>query len=234
MTEETERDDYRLEELLEDFRQALEDELHVAVSGRIDSYDVATQKAVVTPTVRRTLSREDGTTTTELLPPIRNVPVIVLRGGGFFGPHFPLTAGDFALLIIAERDLSRFLQTGEISVAPDSRLHHLAHAIALPGLFPNGSAIGSLPTDALELGNVGAGPRIKITSSVVEVGGTKALAEHPDLEVHLDQISIALDAVAARIAVLDFGVVIDATYGVLAKAVLDGTNPIATTITKGD
>lgn len=232
MTEGIDRDDWTLEELLEAFRDALEDELHTALPARVESYDGATQKAVVQPMVRRNLENELGDVVTELLPPVRNVPILVQRGGGFFGPHFPLGAGDFVLLVIAERDFSRFLQSGQLSVAPDSRLHHLAHAIALPGLFPNSAAIGSLPGDALELGNV-TGPRLKITGSEIQAGGTVALAEYPDLDAHLSAIADDLDLINLAIPTMVSVLPAARMYGAVKKLVLDGTDPIATTVVKG-
>lgn len=236
MTEDVERSDHTLAELLEDFRQALEDELHTAIPGRIDEYDIDTQKAVVTPMVRRTLTREDGSNVNELLPPIRSVPVFVQRGGGFFGPHFPIAGGDFAILFIAERDFSRFLQTGELSNAPDSRLHHLAHAIAFPGLFPNGAKLTGLTASTMQLGKVG-GPFLTFTgggSPEIQVGGTIALAEDPSLQSHLAAISADLTLIGLAIG----GAPIPETalsYGpVTGRPALQISDPIPTTITKGD
>lgn len=233
MTEGTDRDDWSLEELLEAWRDGLQDELHTALPARVDSYDAGTQKAVVTPQVRRTLVAEDGTTTTEPLPAIRAVPVLVPRGGDYFGPHLPLAAGDFVLLVVAERDLSRWLQTGEVSPAPDVRMHHLAHAIALPGLFPNARALSGLSSSDMQLGREG-GPVLTVTSSQIQVGGTTALAEHPGLDAHLDAIAADLDAINLAIPTMASVLPAARGYGTSKKALLDVSNPIATTITKGD
>lgn len=234
MTEGTDRDDWNLEEVLAAWADALGDELHTAIPSRIESYDRGTQKAVVQPIVRRNLEREDGSVAVELLPPVRGVPVFVSRGGGYFGPHFDLTPGDFALLIIAERDFSRFLQTGQLSNAPDSRLHHLAHAIAMPGLFPNASKLTGLTAGTMQLGRVGGPSIITVTSSEIQLGGTTALAEHPNLDAHLAAISADLVTIAAAIG----GAPIPEptlTYGTATgRPALIASNPIPTTITKGD
>ncbi len=219
------RDDWTLEELFEHMRDAHANELHTATPARVDSYDVATQTATVTPMLKRTLPTEDGDTVSEALPSIHAVPVVFFRAGGYY-IHSALAEGDTVLLIVLERDPSRWLQTGEVSETLDVRMHHLAHAVAIAGLFPNGERLSGLSNDSLELGRVG-GPIVKITSSEVQAGGAVALAEHPNLDAHLAKIAQDLTAIANAAGTTA------ANYGTPAKVELDGTHPIATTITKG-
>src|SRR5690606_15352833 len=126
MTEEVHRDDWTLGELLDGWREALQDELHTAFPARVESYDASTQTADVTPRVRRTLTAEDGTLEREAMPVLRAVPVVQPRAtsGGWF-VHMPIAAGDEVLVICCERDITRWRGSGQISDAPDSRMHHL-------------------------------------------------------------------------------------------------------------
>lgn len=228
MTEGLDRQDWTLEELLEATLEARQNELHVALPGRIDSYDTAKQRAHVTPLIKRQLTREDGTRVDELLPQIRNVPILQLRAGAFF-VHVPVAAGDTCLIIVCERDISRWLQTGEVSNAPDARLHHLSQAVAIPGLFVSSDPITPAPSStSLELGHESGTGKIEITSSEVRAGGTKALAEHPNLDVHLTAIAAELTAMASFVSYTT------TQYGTPQKTTLDGSNPIATSVTKGD
>lgn len=229
MTEGQDRGDWSLEELLDAFREATQNELHTAIPGRVDAYDAATQRADVTPLVKRALEAEDGSRVDELLPAIRNVPVLQLRAGPFF-VHVPVAAGDTCLLVVAERDISRWLRTGEISVAPDVRLHHISQAIALPGLFVTADPIEPAPSSsAMELGHESGGAKITITSSEIRAGGTTALAEYPNLAEHLAAIAADLDIV--------HGAAVGGpapNYGALARAALNLSHPIPTDILKGD
>lgn len=234
MSEDRDRDDWTLSELLDAEREATQDELHTSFPGRIESYDAAAQVADVRPMVRRSLVREDGTIVHEDLPTLRAVPVVWPRAtsGGWF-MHFPLGAGDEVRVDVCERDIARWLQTGELSTAPDGRLHHLANATCTPGLSPRGRRLGGMPPDALRIGLDGGSVIDVRTDGEIHVGGDRALCEHVDLDQHLSAIAAGLNALAARIAPLDSGSPLEVNYGTAAKAIQDLAAPIATTITKG-
>lgn len=172
MTEGVERDDWTIAELLEAYGEAAASELHTALPARVESYDASAQVADVTPVLRRTLTTEDGSAVTEALPTLRRVRVVHPRAhGGGWHLHMPLTAGDFVLLVVLERDPTRWIATGEVSPTPDTRLHHLAHAVAIPGLYPHADRLTDPPTDALVVGREG-GARLVLKSdgSVVLYG----------------------------------------------------------------
>lgn len=162
-------DDLSLEDLLDRFRGSIAEEIHTAVPGRVESYDAAAQVADVTPMVRRSMPRADGTRASETLPTIRAVPILWPRAGSWF-VHMPLAAGDFVLLVMCERDPARWRVTGELSDPIDRRSHHLSHAIGIPGVYPRTKALAptSTPADALVLGREsGATIRIQTDGEVV-------------------------------------------------------------------
>ena len=179
MTEELDRDwsgPEALGELLEAWREGLQDELHTSTFGTVESYDASTQRADVRPAVRRTLYREDGTPVAEDLPVLRAVPIVQLAVNGFV-VHLPVRVGDEVLVIVPDRDPSRWIQTGRVSDAPDGRLHHLAHSVAIPWRFTRAAVLSPAPpTDALVVGTEDDTARITLASdgsATVEAGTIK-------------------------------------------------------------
>lgn len=188
------RDDVLLGELLDAWRDAMASEMHVALPGRVEAYTAPV--ADVQPMVQRALPTTTDSITHEIMPVIRCVPVIQARAGGYF-LHLPVQAGDGVLIIVCERDFSRWRQTGELSRTPDTRLHHLAHAVCLPGFFPNTSPLTPAPSaEHLELGSE-SGPRIVVTGSEIQAGGSDELALAQAVADELTAIRAALEAAVA-------------------------------------
>lgn len=90
------------------------------------------QSASVTPHVRRAIARRSGGTARLQMPTIHAVAVAWPPAGDWF-VHMPLSVGDTVLLVVCDRDPARWRVTGELSDPIDSRLHHLSHAVAIPG-----------------------------------------------------------------------------------------------------
>ncbi len=182
MTEEIDRPDWTLAEYMEAFRGALQNELHTALVGRVESYDAARQTADVRVMQKRALTTNDGGRVFEQLPILRRVPVLQLRAtaGGWF-VHLPIAAGDEVVLLVLERDYQRWRQTGDESVTPDTRLHHLANAIAIPGLPSAARVLDSPPADELRVGREG-GAQVRVTSAG---------------EVHITDATVRLGSAAA-------------------------------------
>lgn len=225
-------DELTLEELLAAFREAMQEELHTAGPGRVESYDADAQTVDVKPMVRRSVRRSDGTFAREEMPILRAVPVVWLRTGSWF-VHMPIAAGDTVLIVALERDPARWRVTGEVSDPIDRRHHHLAHAVAIPGLFPRTRklASGNVPSDALVLGHT-SGAQIKVKNDgTIELAGTSALTIAPNLAEHLTRIAAALDALMG-IASMAPGTP-EPNYGSAAKALIDASHPIAAEKVKG-
>lgn len=190
-------EDLSITDILQRANDSQQENLHTATSGRIEAfYDAASpghgaQTADITPMVTRRIPLRDGTFTSERMPTLRGVPLMFLGAGGWF-IRFPIKQGDTVLLIFAERDLAWWRQTGEVSDPLDIRHHHLAHAIALPGLR---SRPGALPAqtggDALELGHT-SGSTIRIEEDgTIRLGGTSAVHKAADATlVHAELLKI--------------------------------------------
>lgn len=112
-------------------------DVHVALAGRVESYDSDKQRADIQPLIQELLPLRDGGEKLETIPEIPNVPIIFPRAGGFF-ITFPIQKGDFVQLIVNERSLDRWLasQDGRITNPDDFRTHNLSDAVAIPGLYP--------------------------------------------------------------------------------------------------
>lgn len=229
-------DDITLEMLLERHRDAMAEELHTAMPGRVESYDAESQTADVKPMIRRAIPRADGTIARDEMPVIRAVPVCHPRWGDFF-VHAPLAAGDFVMLVVCERDLAQWRQTGALSDPLDTRAHHLAHAVAIPGLYPRPLNLSAKarPADALVIGRVSGESSTRIViqadgvvvveSSQIRLGSidaSDALVSEPELQQHLSKISMDLEAIAIVAGTTA------TNYGTVAKEALDLAQPIAT------
>lgn len=169
MSDDHDRADVSLGSLLDTHGDRLFEDLAVAGPGRVESYDAEAQVADVTPLVRRRIPRESGELVSEAMPTIRAVPVAWPRAGNWF-LHMPLAAGDTVLLVFCDRDPARWRRTGDQADPIDVRLHHLSHAVAIPGVYPRTRQLGDTPAGALVIGRDG-GSTIRILDNSMEGTG---------------------------------------------------------------
>lgn len=170
-----------LAELLRQTADARLGDVHVALPGRVLSYNATTQTADVEPQVKRAIRADDGSKLLEDLPVIPSVPVAFLQAGSFF-ITFPLAAGTTGLLIFNERSIDTWRATGRSSDPGDQRPHGLSGAVFYPGLAVAADAIAGLPGGAMvvggteiRLGGVGASDFVSL-SSIVAIELTKIVA----------------------------------------------------------
>lgn len=148
--------------------------LHVAMPGRVESYDPVKQRVHVQPVIRRGFTEEDGSRSTEQLPIVPDVPV-VFPGSGPYSISWPIAKGDIVLLVFADQSLDRWLALGEIVDPQDDRNHTLSDAIAIPGLRPFTAPIGGAPSGA-------GGPMVIQAPGEIHAGGSAPLATKADLD----------------------------------------------------
>ena len=104
--------------------------LHVALPGKVVSFDAASCKAAIRPM----LKSRSGLS----LPLLQDVPVFLPSLNG--APAFDVSPGDFCLLIFADTAIDTWLLSGEESVPVSARSHDLSDAFAFVGFHPhNGS-----------------------------------------------------------------------------------------------
>lgn len=173
--------DYDTPDLAEVIEEALESRLldvHVALPGRVVTYDASTQTAQIELGVHRVLTTEDGAPVPETLPLLENVPVAFPRAAGSF-LSFPLAAGDPGLVIFAEQSLDQWRSKGTPTPPGDRRRHSLTGGVFVPGLSPNALALSDPGLDtATALGTVG-GIQLRMGAAAAEVtsGGAASAAD---------------------------------------------------------
>ncbi len=160
------------EELLDLVFSNFQRGLHTSMPGRVESYDAATQTCEVLPQLKRQTPDGEGGYTTEDLPVLPHVPVCFPRGGGFF-MSFPLQKGDFVLVVFSERAIGNWRQKGEASNPGDLRMHSLAGAVAIPGVFPNNPGPpDDASSNSMVIGKDGtSAAQVELTDSLVKLGG---------------------------------------------------------------
>jgi hypothetical protein len=120
-------------------------EMHVCLPAKVESFDADKQTIDAQPQVKRRLRAEDGTITHERLPVIRNVPVVYLRGGGFFS-YAPLEVGDNVILHFSDYSLDQWWENGRESSPDFSHSHELTDCFAVPGGYAKPEALSSMGT----------------------------------------------------------------------------------------
>jgi protein gp138 len=118
-------------------------DVNTSLPGKIISYDAARNRAIVAPSLPKSLSSDDI-----LDPPkIVEVPVVwPASGGGKASLTFPLQSSDGLMLSFQQRSLEGWLD-GNNQAPNDPRQHDLSDCVAHPGLSPSG--ISAHPTDVV-------------------------------------------------------------------------------------
>lgn len=186
-----------LSQLLADAMESRLRDLHVALPGRVERYIPETDSVDVQPMVQRMVPGDDpeyDAPAFETLPVLPSVPLQRPRGGGFY-VGLPVAKGDTVLLIFCERDIGQWRKTGDVANPGDQRIHSLAAACAIPGLFESSRKIDGYDGTTFSIGREG-GLKIDITYSQMEVDGASdaaALASKVDAE--FTKISTTLSSV---------------------------------------
>lgn len=130
--------------------------LHVCLPGRIESYDPATQTASIKLVLKNVIHFADNTGEDELdYPVLPNVKVAHPRSG-LWRIHLPLHAGDYVMVMFAERSIDQWRSLGGVVNPLDQRKHDLSDAIAVPcDLYPDAEALSGMDTSRLSIGKQG-------------------------------------------------------------------------------
>lgn len=141
-------------------------DVHTAMPARVEKFDAVKQVADCAPLLQAKVETEAGFETVSL-PVVPNVPV-VFPGGGDFRVTFPVKPGDVVLLVFSEASLDRWQAMDGVQPA-DGRRHHLADAIAIPGLHSNKNPWKGHSTAGATIGH-DTGPGIVLLSGGVHLG----------------------------------------------------------------
>lgn len=126
-----EREDVR-EASYRDLITAARMDMHTAMPGIIQSFDPARMTCTVQPAIRGAIVAPNGRAEAVDLPLLVDCPVVFPGGGGYI-LTYPLKAGDEALIIIAERCIDAWWQSGGVQAAAEYRLQDLSDGFVIPG-----------------------------------------------------------------------------------------------------
>lgn len=126
-----EREDVR-EASYRDLITAARMDLHTAMPGIIQSFDAARMTCTIQPAIRGAIIAPNGRAEAADLPLLIDCPVVFPGGGGYI-LTYPLKAGDEALIVIAERCIDAWWQSGGVQAAAEYRLQDLSDGFVIPG-----------------------------------------------------------------------------------------------------
>lgn len=168
-------------------------DLHVALPGVIRAYDTASQTATIELGALRVVPAEDRDVdedSTESLPILQSVPVAWPRAGAFF-LHFPLDAGDSVIVLFSESDLNAWRQSGGVVDPGIGERHGLGGAVAIPGLYPRASVVGSADGTYGRVGHDN-GPFVEFRPSEIRAGGSLSLSKATLVDDQLNDLKTAI------------------------------------------
>ncbi len=126
--------DPALEVVLDTLHAAVLESMMGCLVGTIVSYDVATRRASVQPSLQRSRLDEDDARIQSPLPIMNDVPVL-MWGVGAVRIKFPVNKGDSCLLIQIGMSMDVYKARGGLVADPDDRRHDIRDFIAIPGCF---------------------------------------------------------------------------------------------------
>lgn len=145
-------------------QESWSNDLRVAMPGIIQSFDASKCTAVIQPAIRAQVTAEDGTTKWVDYPLLLDCPVVFPRGGGFV-LTFPVKAGDECAVIIADRCIDAWWQSGGTQNQMELRLHDLSDAFCLPGPRSVPNVEGGISTTDVQLRSVDGTAHVSIKAN---------------------------------------------------------------------
>lgn len=127
----SEREDVR-EASYRDLITAARMDMHTAMPGIIQSFDPVHMTCTVQSAIRGAIITPNGRAEAADLPLLVDCPVVFPGGGGYV-LTYPLKPGDEALIIIAERCIDAWWQSGGVQAAAEYRLQDLSDGFVIPG-----------------------------------------------------------------------------------------------------
>lgn len=143
--------DPELLDLLERFREVLQDAIHTVEPGRITAYDSTTQLASAQPEVQSRRVEEDGSLSPVTKPIVHRAPVMFLGSSAKGRITWPVRVGDACTIYYCSSAIARWVALGRVADPGDDRRHDLGDAIVAPSLHSAASVPTDAPTDALVL-----------------------------------------------------------------------------------
>lgn len=113
-----------------DGRQAA---IWTALPGIVQSFDPVAMTCVVQPAIQGRVTTKDGVASFVNMPLLLDCPVM-FPGGGGATLTFPVSLGDEALVVLANRCIDAWWQQGGIQPPMEARMHDLSDGFAFVGV----------------------------------------------------------------------------------------------------
>lgn len=164
---------------VENIQQIIQQELltvGVAIIARVDTFDPATQEIYATPMIRRRVRSSEGALSVEDRPQQIKIPLATpyVRMLGF-SLTMPISPGDQVMLIIQDRGIDLWQETGEISDPPETdetRAHNYTDAIYILAPIDLATPIEDYRIDSAELRNRTRSTALTIWDNEAQVRAT--------------------------------------------------------------
>lgn len=153
---------------------ALQD-VHVALPGKVLSWDPNTNLADIQVMVQHSVWDDDNGRTYEDLGVLAGVPVKWPRAGGFI-LTFPMQPGDTGELIFSSTPIGEWRSTNQSSKPADASRHSIGWPTFSPGLCadnnPPAAGDATARQAVLIIGKDGGSPQIRISGTDIKLGAT--------------------------------------------------------------
>ncbi|MEM0173066.1 MAG: Gp138 family membrane-puncturing spike protein [Sulfolobaceae archaeon] len=173
-------------EIFRDSVLAITGSMHTALPAIVTAFDTTTNKVSVQPALNKAyLSGEMA------LPILKNVPLIFPNN-----IIFPISVGQYVLLIFCERSLDLWKSVGGQVTPKDPRQYDLSDAIAIPGLKPFSDTFEQNSGTDFKISY--AGSEISISESgAIQIKTASTVAIGNEIVELLQKISDTLAGIAA-------------------------------------
>jgi hypothetical protein len=128
----------------------MQSEIYTSLPCLIQSFNPAKRTVTAQPTIKAQAQNPDGSFQWIALPILPDVPVYFPEGGGVT-LTFPIQSGDEALVVIANRCIDAWWQSGGIQVQADIRMHSLSDGFAFVGISSVPRVISNISTSRAQL-----------------------------------------------------------------------------------
>lgn len=128
----------------------MQSEIYTSMPCIVQSFDENKRTIVAQPTTQAQAQNQDGTFRWVSLPVLPDVPVFFPEGGGVT-LTFPIKPGDEALVVIANRCIDSWWQSGGIQVQADLRMHDLSDGFGFVGISSLPRVISAISTSRAQL-----------------------------------------------------------------------------------
>jgi hypothetical protein len=132
-----------------DGRQA---NIWTAMPAIIESIDLEAMTIEAQPVIQGVVTDSTGAESFVNLPLLVDVPICFPKGGGFV-LTFPLAIGDEVLIVIANRCIDSWWQSGGIGVPLEDRMHDLSDGFAIPGPYSQPEVVPAISATDVQLRN---------------------------------------------------------------------------------